>query len=194
MLRRPAAISWPGVVLSHDARHTIPSSSAPSTCTSMSAAIRSRDGRMYAPRRPALVMKSLGALVRISNGSPPAARIAFLSSAASPSRWLKQLDSSDEEFTMAIFGFAMSASVRPSARHCAIRPAQSGVPASRLLRSLCGTRRLLRDGAEEGAVALQLLLERTDVDLSWRQTIRERQIGGRTRGLAHDETCPRDPR
>src|SRR5262249_11478022 len=137
-----------------------------------------------------LVMKSLGAAVRISNGSPPAARIACLSSAASPSRWLKQLDSSDDELTIAIFGFAMSASERPRARHCAIRPAQSGVPGSRLLRSLCGTCGLLRDGSEEGAVTVQLLLERTDVDFSRRQMIRERQIGGRTRGLAHDKACP----
>jgi hypothetical protein len=86
MFCRPAAMSWPGVVLSHDASPTMPSSSAPSTCTSMSAAIRSRAGRMYAPRRPALVMKSLGAAVRTSNGSPPAARIAALSSAEIPSR------------------------------------------------------------------------------------------------------------
>src|SRR5215471_19441993 len=139
-------------------------------------------------------MKSLGAAVRISNGNPPAARMAFLSSAASPSRWLKQLDSSDEELTMAIFGFAMSASERPRARHCAIRPAQSGVPGSRSLRSLRGTRGLRREGSEEGAVALQLALERTHVDCSRRQTIRERQIGGRARGLAHDEARPRDAR
>src|SRR5262252_784226 len=139
-------------------------------------------------------MKSLGAAVRISNGNPPAARMAFLSSAARPSRWLKQLDSSDDELTMAIFGFAMSASERPSARHCAMRPAQSGVPGSRLLRSLRGTHGLLRDGAEEGAVALQPLLERADVDFSRRQTIRECQIGGRTRSLAHDKARPRDAR
>ena len=31
--------------------------------------------------------------------------------------WLKQLESSLEELTIAIFGFCMSASVRPSARH-----------------------------------------------------------------------------
>ncbi len=116
----------------------MPSSNAPSTCTSMSAAIRSRVGRMYAPRRPALVMKSLGAAVRTSNGTPPAARIDFFSSAAIPSRWLKQLESSDDEFTIAIFGLAMSSSVSPSARHCARRPAQSAVPGSRLLRSLRG--------------------------------------------------------
>ena len=116
----------------------MPSSSAPSTCTSMSAAIRSRVGKMYAPRLPALVMKSLGAAVRISNGTPPAARIATLSSSAKPSRWLKQLESSLEEFTIAIFGFCMSSSVRPSARHCARRPDQGTEPSSRLLRSfLC---------------------------------------------------------
>src|SRR5215467_3887603 len=185
MLRRPAAMSWPGVVLSHDARHTMPSSSAPSTCTSMSAAIRSRDGRMYAPRRPALVMKSLGAAVRISNGSPPDARMAFLSSAARPSRWLKQLDSSDDELTMVIFGFAMSASERPSARHCAIRPAQSGVPGSRLLRSLRGTRGLVGGGSQERAIALQLALKGAHVDGSRRHAIREREVGGRAGGLAH---------
>ena len=43
--------------------------------------------------------------------------------------------SSDDEFTTAIFGFSMSASVRPSARHCARRTAQNEVPGSKLLRS-----------------------------------------------------------
>ncbi len=42
MSSRPAAMICPGVVLSHEARHTMPSSSAPSTWTSMSAAMRSR--------------------------------------------------------------------------------------------------------------------------------------------------------
>jgi hypothetical protein len=85
---------------------------------------------------PALVMKSLGAAVRISNGTPPAARMATLSSSAKPSRWLKQLDSSLDELTMAIFGFAMSSSVSPSARHCARRPDHGTDPSSKLLRSL----------------------------------------------------------
>ena len=52
MSSRPAAISCPGVVLSQEARHTMPSSSAPFTATSMSEAIRSRDGRMYCPAAP----------------------------------------------------------------------------------------------------------------------------------------------
>ena len=38
------------------------------------------------PPAPALMMKSLGAAVRISNGSPPASRIACLTTAATPSR------------------------------------------------------------------------------------------------------------
>src|SRR5512140_1570207 len=80
-------------------------------------------------------MKSLGAAVRISKGRPPAARTASFTFAATPSRWLKQLDNSEEEFTIAIFGFCMSASVRPSAFHCARRAAQRGVPGSKLLRS-----------------------------------------------------------
>ena len=46
MLRRAAAISWPGTVLSHEVRQIMPSSCAPSTCTSMSLVIRSRIGRM----------------------------------------------------------------------------------------------------------------------------------------------------
>src|SRR5690606_19392671 len=89
-------------------------------------------------------MKSLGADVRTSNGSPPAARIAFLTSAEMTSRWLKQLESSDDELTIAIFGFAMSSSERPSARHCARRPAHNAVPGSRLLRSFRDIRRAYR--------------------------------------------------
>src|SRR6478736_3831281 len=80
-------------------------------------------------------MKSLGAVVRTSNGSPPAARIASFTILATPSRWEKQIASSEEVLITAIFGFSMSASVRPSARHCARRTAQNDVPRSKLLRS-----------------------------------------------------------
>jgi hypothetical protein len=52
-----------------------------------------------------------------------------------PSRWLKQIASSEDVFTTAIFGFSMSASVMPSAFHCARRTAQRDVPRSKLLRS-----------------------------------------------------------
>ena len=81
------------------------------------------------------MMKSLGAAVRISKGRPPAARIASLTIAATPSRWRKQIASSEELLTTAIFGFSMSASVRPSAFHCARRDASRTLPASKLLRS-----------------------------------------------------------
>ena len=80
-------------------------------------------------------MKSLGAAVRTSNGSPPAARIASLSGPTMPSRWLKQIARSDEELTTAIFGLRMSSSEMPSARHCARRTAQRELPSWRLLRS-----------------------------------------------------------
>jgi hypothetical protein len=81
-------MSWPGTVLSHDVRHTMPSSCAPSTATSMSLVTRSRAASMYAPRAPAPVTKSLGAAVRISKGTPPASRIACFTSRATWSRWL----------------------------------------------------------------------------------------------------------
>ena len=80
------------------------------------------------------MMKSLGAAVRISNGRPPAARIASLTSFAMPSRWLKQIASSEELLTTAILGFSMSSSERPSAFHCARRAASRGEPGSKLLR------------------------------------------------------------
>ena len=64
----------------------MPSSSAPSTATSMSLAIRSRLGRMYCPACPALVIASLGAAVRTSNAMPPAAPIACFSGPTMPSR------------------------------------------------------------------------------------------------------------
>ena len=81
------------------------------------------------------MMKSLGAAVRISNGRPPASRTASLTTFAIPSRWLKQIASSDELLTTAIFGFSMSSSVRPSAFHCARRTASRGDPGSKLLLS-----------------------------------------------------------
>ena len=74
------------------------------------------------------MMKSLGAAVRISNGRPPASRTASFTTVAMPSRWLKQIASSDELLTTAIFGLSMSASVRPSAFHCARRTASRGDP------------------------------------------------------------------
>src|SRR6202042_2048937 len=135
MFSRPAAISWPGVVLSHEARQTIPSSSAPSTATSMSDAIRSRLGRMYCPAAPADVIASDGAAVRTSNATPPAALIASLSGPTIWSRWLKQEASWEEELTMAIFGFSRSASVSPSAVHCARRIAHGVDPGVKLERS-----------------------------------------------------------
>ena len=63
-------------------------------------------GEDVAAAAPALMMKSLGAAVRISNGRPPAARTASLTTFATPSRWLKQIASSDELLTTAIFGFS----------------------------------------------------------------------------------------
>ena len=54
----------------------MPSSCAPSTCDLD--VVRDQVARRQDVRaaRPALVMKSLGAAVRTSNGNPPAARIA----------------------------------------------------------------------------------------------------------------------
>ena len=135
MFSRAAAISWPGAVLSQEARQSMPSRSAPSTATSMSLVIRSRADRMYPPRCPALVMKSLGAAVRTSKATPPADSTARLARRAISSRWLKQMASCEEEFTIAIFGLTMSSSVSPSARHCARLVAQRDVPGSKLLRS-----------------------------------------------------------
>src|SRR5262245_24116989 len=80
------------------------------------------------------MMKSLGAAVRISKGRPPASRIASLTTLATPSRWLKQIASSDELLTTAIFGFSKSSSLSPSAFHCARRTASRGDPGSKLLR------------------------------------------------------------
>ncbi len=68
-------------------------------------------------------MKSDGAVVRTSKGRPPASRIASFTTLATPSKWEKQMASSEEEFTTAILGFLKSSSVRPSARHCARRGA-----------------------------------------------------------------------
>src|SRR5947208_773031 len=89
-------------------------------------------------------MKSLGAAVLISNGSPPADQTASLTIAATESRWRKQIASSDELLTTAIFGFSRSSSVRPSAFHIARRDASRTLPGSKLLRSVVATRRILK--------------------------------------------------
>lgn len=54
--------------------------------------------------RPALVTKSDGAAVRISNGSRPAARSSTLSAAAISSRCEKHAARSDDVFTIATLG------------------------------------------------------------------------------------------
>ena len=100
------------------------------------------------------MMKSLGAAVRISNGRPPASRTASFTTFAMPSRWLKQIASSDELLTTAILGLSMSASDSPSAFHCARRTASRGDPGSKLLRSgLRGCRRPWRDPTAGGVEA-----------------------------------------
>src|SRR5215218_6276483 len=80
-------------------------------------------------------MKSLGAAVRISSGSPPASRMASATRRATSSRCAKQTDSFEDVLTIAIFGRACSSTDRPIAVHCARRTAQRVVPGSKLLRS-----------------------------------------------------------
>src|SRR5262245_17300313 len=154
MFRRAAAIRWAGVVLSHEDRQTMPSSNAPSTATSTSAATRSRLGRMYCPAAPALVITSLGAAVRTSKATPPADRMASVSGPTMPSRWLKQLARPDELLTMAILGFSKSSSQRPRTVHCARRMTHGVVPGTRLLRSV-GTGAPLQVAAQVGAAPFE---------------------------------------
>lgn len=59
--------------------------------------------------------------------------MAAFTSTAMPSRWLKQLASSEEVLMTAILGFSMSASEMPNALHCARLTAQREVPYSKLL-------------------------------------------------------------
>src|ERR1700687_900577 len=69
-------------------------------------------------------MKSDGAVGRTSNGMPPAARIASLTTRWAPSRCATHPPRSEEELTTAIFGLSMSASDRPSVRQCERRMAE----------------------------------------------------------------------
>src|SRR6266700_1386638 len=204
MFSLPAAIRWAGVVLSQEDRHTIPSSSAPSTATSMSLAIRSRLGRMYCPAWPALVIASLGAAVRTSKARPPTARIACFSGPTMPSRWLKQLARSEELLTIAILGFSMSSGVSPSAVHWARRMAQRVVPASKLLRNgltgslLCSAvgclpRVFLCLPAEIGAGPFEPLLQGSHINGAAGDSLTERQAGRGARRLAHGEARPGHP-
>src|SRR5207237_9561309 len=76
-----------------------------------------------------------GPAVRTPKARPPACSTARRARRAISSRWLKQMASCEEEFTIATLGLAMSSSVSPSARHCARLVAQRDVPGSKLLRS-----------------------------------------------------------
>lgn len=82
--------------------------------------------------RTLVVSKSEGAVVRISKGSPAASRMQLLTSAAIPSRCEKQLTSSEEVSTTAVFGFATLALEKPSA---AFAHAAADSAAPRLLQS-----------------------------------------------------------
>ena len=61
--------------------------------------------------------------MRISNGTPPAARIASFITSAIASRCEKHAARFDELSTTAILGFSQSASDGPMPNHCALRTA-----------------------------------------------------------------------
>ena len=144
------------------------------------------------------MMKSLGAAVRISNGSPPASRTASFTTFAMPSRWLKQIASSDELLTTAIFGFSRSSSVSPSAFHCARRTASRGEPGSKLLLSVFVIARNLShhghagDAKPRGAHALPHP-KRLDNPSYWvlRPRVADALLRRRTSSIARRSSPPR---
>src|ERR1700722_2663250 len=109
---------------------------------------------MYDPEHAAPVMKSDGAVVRTSKGMPPAARIASLTTRATPSRCAKHTASSDEELTTAIFGLAMSASDSPSVRQCERRMAELAARLRRVVMRILQMPFSLRDCVGFSAAAL----------------------------------------
>ena len=128
MFSRPAAISWPGrgLVARGQADHAVEQRALDRDLDVGGDEVA--QGRMYCPAAPAQVIASDGAAVRTSNATPPAPSMASFSGPTISSRWLKQEASCDEELTIAIFGFSRSASVSPSADHCARRIAHGVVP------------------------------------------------------------------
>ncbi len=123
MLRRRAAISIPGVILSQLEMHTSASAWCALTMYSTESAIRSREGSEYSMPPCPMAMPSSTAMVLNSRGMPPAAVIASETMRPTGCRCVWPGTNSVKLFATAIIGLPKSAAFTPAARNRARAPA-----------------------------------------------------------------------
>src|SRR5690606_26857116 len=123
MLRRNAAISMPGVILSQLEMHTRASAQWAFTMYSTESAMISRDGRLYSMPSWPMAMPASTAMVLNSLATPPACSISRATSwprsfrcTCPGTNWVKEL-------AMAMMGLLKSSLSMPVARHNARAPA-----------------------------------------------------------------------
>ena len=123
MLRRSAAISMPGVILSQLEIHTMASAQWALTMYSTASAMISRLGSEYSMPSWPMAMPSSTAMVLNSLATPPARSISRATSWPMSLRWTWPGTNWVKELAMAMIGFLKSASFIPVARHKARAPA-----------------------------------------------------------------------
>ena len=123
MLRRIAAFSIPGVILSQLEMHTIASTVWALTMYSTESEMISREGREYSMPECPMAMPSSTAMVLNSFGTPPASRTCSATISPTSFKWTCPGTNCVYEFTIATIGLPNSLSRVPVARHKARAPA-----------------------------------------------------------------------
>ena len=123
ILRRIAAISMPGVILSQLLMQTRASAQCAFTMYSTASAINSRDGRLYSMPEWPMAMPSSTAMVLNSLATPPAAAISPATSWPRSLRWTWPGTNWVKELAIAMIGLPKSPSCMPVARHRLRAPA-----------------------------------------------------------------------
>jgi hypothetical protein len=123
MLRRSAAISMPGVILSQLEMQTMASAQWALTMYSTESAISSREGSEYSMPPWPMAMPSSTAMVLNSLATPPAASISRATSWPRSFRCTWPGTNWVKEFTTAMIGLPKSPSFMPVARQSARAPA-----------------------------------------------------------------------
>ena len=123
MLRRSAAISMPGVILSQLEIHTRASAQCAFTMYSTESAISSRLGSEYSMPPCPMAIPSSTAMVLNSRGTPPAAEMASDTIRPTGCRWVWPGTNSVKLLATATIGLPMSEPATPAARSSERAPA-----------------------------------------------------------------------
>ena len=123
MLRRIAAISMPGVILSQLEMQTIASAQCALTMYSTLSAMSSREGRLYSMPSWPMAMPSSTAMVLNSLAMPPAASISRATIWPRSLRWTWPGTNWVKLLATAMIGLPKSPSFMPVARHRPRAPA-----------------------------------------------------------------------